>query len=78
MELRKHPFFRLDCDVKGGKGLIAMDRGGEHSLVPRNIELVPCPIVKMTVAGTSFFLERVHFYYSKESLVKDAFWDGGC
>ena len=27
-ELRKHPFFQLHCEVRNGKGLIAMDRGG--------------------------------------------------
>ena len=28
MELRKHPFFKLHFEVRNGKGLIAMDRGG--------------------------------------------------
>ena len=28
MELRKHPFFKLHVEVRNGKGLIAMDRGG--------------------------------------------------
>ncbi len=30
VELRKHPFFRIEASVGSGKGLLAMDRGGER------------------------------------------------
>lgn len=32
IELRKHPYFRLDVVIASGKNLIAMDRGGTFTL----------------------------------------------